>query len=38
MTSDRMGGYYEAVRTVAVGLVLLALSFALALIYALNKP
>ncbi len=38
MTSDRMGGYYAAARTVAIGLVMLALSFAFALIYALSKP
>lgn len=37
MTSDRMGGYYSAARTVAIGMGLLILSFAFALIYALNK-
>lgn len=38
MTSDRMGGYAAAARTVFAGLVLLGLSFALALTYAINKP
>lgn len=37
MTSDRMGGYHAAARTVIFGLGLLALSFLLALIAALNK-
>ena|SRR3569623_2758388 len=37
MASDRLGGYSEAARTISVGLGLLALSFALALIYAVNK-
>jgi len=37
MTSDRMGGYFAATRTVVCGLALLFLSFSLSLIYALNK-
>ncbi|MER9102651.1 hypothetical protein NKH95_01750 [Mesorhizobium sp. M0848] len=38
MISDRMGGYAAAAGTVIAGLALLALSFGLALIYAINKP
>lgn len=37
MTSDRMGGYAAAAGTVLTGLILLALSFSLALIYAICK-
>lgn len=37
MTSDRMGGYYSSVITVALGLSLLGISFILSFIYAVNK-